>query len=180
MAIHDLYVVIGISGVVDDLRAIVVVSDRPARKTLPRGIGTAILKDTKRPSTDRGVDGTQLPTVPQSGPEATDRGYRVNTADVEVQLDVMVATAPVLPEVGNRVGSAPHRIAVVDLRIVALTSAIRGVQVHTLAPSQVVLGVESAPPPLVKRRLQAVVLRGAQISRLNYVLETWKGLRIRP
>src|SRR5258708_32985072 len=67
------------------------------------------------------------------------------------------------------------RVVVVDLRIVPLSSAIRGVQIETLAPSKVVLGIQAVPSALVVGNLHTVVLGGTLVGCRDYVANIREG-----
>src|SRR5438105_2518347 len=84
----------------------------------------------------------------------------------------MVAQTPIVAEVRHRQGGTADGVRVVDLGIVTNASAtIDGVVVYALAPGEVVLRVQAMPVALVKRRLQAVILRLGIVGGLDYVPE---------
>src|SRR5882762_3464510 len=91
-------------------------------------------------------------------------GERINSTDIEVEANVMIAKATGVGDV--------QRIE--ELGIIAGAAATYGVVVVTFTPGEVVLGVQAMPVTLIVRSLQAVVLRGSQVSCLDDVFQSGK------
>src|ERR1700758_4535597 len=90
-------------------------------------------------------------------------GKFVDSGYVEVEPHVLVAESAAVLKIRVRQCGATHGIVVVNLRVVPLSASVRGIQVDTLAPSEVVLRIQTMPAALVIGHLHAVVLGCSQI-----------------
>jgi len=118
--------------------------------------------------------------LPAKRPRLRDVGKFVHSAQVEVEADNRGRKDHDRPEnsgepVGRPQTEIRSGVIVVDLGVITLSATVRGVQIKTLAPGKVVLGIQTVPAALVVRHLQAVILGSALICCGDNVLNIWKG-----
>ena len=147
-------------------------SNRRASQALTGWVSSAAQKRCKGPPTNCSEDGTDLPALSQALPDVRNCRQAVYAAHVEIQSNVVIAQ----PVVVSHIRITRTATSVADLSVVACSAAIHGVGVETLAPSQVVLRVQTVESTLVERHLHAVVLRITKIGCLDDVPErlVWK------
>src|SRR5205085_6157499 len=127
-----------------------------------------------------GIDGTELPSFARKAAQVRNVGNIIDSADIKVETHIVVAKTMAVLKIRVSEGGAAYRIVIVDLRVVPLPAAVRGIQIETLAPSQVVLSIQTVPATLVVRQLHTVVLGGSLISCCDNVANIRKGASKRP
>src|SRR5579862_274039 len=161
----------------DDGLAIEAPTNSRTGQPLSGRVGAAIGEDAEWVTAQSCIDRAQLPSLSCKAAERTNVGNFVDAGHVKVEAHVVVTEAASILKIGMRKCRAANRIVIADLRVVSLSTSVRGIEIETLAPGEVVFRIKPVPAALIVRHLHAVVLGSCLVRCRNEVANQRKGIR---